>query len=365
MNARVILEDGKSFEGIPFGKRGCAVGEVVAHNTMSGFQQLITEPANAGLILSLSFPLIGNVGTNREDVESSRSYSRGLIVREHCRAPSNFRCEKKFDTYLKEEGVVGISGIDTRALNRHIRRFGPLKGAILTDDRPVESVVSQLKSKDSREGYHSWAGDGAGGEYGFGVQDDSGSADLVVIDLGIRLSLLRALGAEGFRMVVVPGETPPEKVIGLQPRTVIVAGGPGDPADVAAPVVEGLSALVGAVPLLGISLGMQMLALAMGARTIRLWPGHRGEGYPVREKATGRIYNTSQNRGYTIDGDSLPSVATITHYNLHDGAIEGIRHVSAPVWGFEFWPYYSYTERIFTPLFPGAFREALTAGGSL
>jgi carbamoyl-phosphate synthase small subunit len=363
VNARVILEDGKSFEGISFGKRGYVVGEIAAHNTMTGFQQLITEPANAGLILSLSFPLIGNVGTNREDVESSRSCLKGLIVREHCLLPSNFRCEKNFDTYLKEEGVVGISGIDTRALNRHIHRSGPLKGAILTGDHPVEEVVSQLRNMDDREGRHSSAGVGVGEEYLSRIRDIVPPVDLVVIDLGLRLSLLRALKAEGFRTVVVPGETSPETVIGLRPRTVIVAGGPGDPADVAASIVEGVSALIGAVPLLGISLGAQVLALAMGAATVRLWPEHRGEGYPIREVATGRIYITSQNRGYTIDRDSLPPTATITHFNLHDGVVEGFRHVSAPAWGFEFWPYYSHTKRAFASVFSGVFGEALSAGG--
>ncbi|MFY9113808.1 MAG: carbamoyl-phosphate synthase domain-containing protein, partial [Dethiobacteria bacterium] len=209
MIARVILEDGKYFEGISFGKRGHVVGEVVAHNAMNGFQQLITEPANAGLLLSLSYPLVGNCGTNREDVESSRSYLRGLIVREYYPTPSNFRCEKNFDAYLKEQGVVGISGLDTRALNRHLRRCGPLKGAIVTGDEPVEEIIGRLRSKDGREDRHPLMGVNVGGEYLSNPQETEGAVDLVVIDLGLRLSLLRALQAAGFKTAILPGGIQP------------------------------------------------------------------------------------------------------------------------------------------------------------
>lgn len=358
MEAKVILEDGKCFEGEAFGATGKVFGEVVSHNAMIGCQQVITDPAGAGLIVCMTYPLIGNYGVNREDVESSHFYLKGLIVTEFCKTPSNFRCEENLNDYMTKHGIVGISNVDTRSLSSYIRDREPLKGAVVSNDEPVSSILKHLKSGDYRKGvnevtvdreYHSRAGE---------------IADVVIIDLGVRLSLLRALHENGLKTVLIPGSSTWERIDELNPKAIIVAGGPGDPCDVPESIINNVKKLVGRYPLLGISLGMQVIIRGMGGATSRLKTGHRGDNYPVKDIENGRVHITSQNRGFTVDKKYLPHEIVVTHFNANDASIEGIRHRTEPVWGIEFWPYYLKRERAFSPNFPEPFLKALIERGA-
>lgn len=355
--ARLILEDGKCFEGKAFGAAGKVLGEVVSHNAMNGYQQVMTDPAAAGLIVCMTYPLIGNYGVNREDAESSRFFVKGLIVSEFCEIPSNFRCEYSYDEYMRKNDIVGISDIDTRSLIRYLRDRGPLKGAIVSNGEQASSVIDELKNVIYPKGISDVT---AGREYCACAGE---RPDVLIIDLGIRLSLLRSLEAAGVKTVLIPGNFSPDRVHELNPHAVIMAGGPGDPADVPHSVIKNTEKLIGNYPLLGISLGMQVIARALGLKTTRLKAEHRGDSYPVKDLERGRVYITSQNRGFTIDKKSLSSDITVTHLNMHDNSIEGMKHKRHPVRGIEFWPYYMEKEGAFSPDLP-VFLKAQRGGNN-
>jgi len=336
MKAILALEDGKVFEGESFGATGEAAGEVVFNTGMSGYQEVLTDPSYSGQMVAMTYPLIGNYGVNREDVESDRVQVEAFIVKEVCRHPSNHRSTGSLDAYLAENNVMGVEGIDTRALTRHIRLAGAMKGVLSTEDPDRESLVRKagdfpglvgrdlVKGVTCQEAY-TWAENGDG----FRV---------VVIDCGVKFNILRILERKGCSVRVVPASTPAEAILGMEPDGVFLSNGPGDPAGV--PYVYGtVRELAGKLPVFGICLGQQMLGLAMGGRTYKLKFGHRGANHPVKNVATGRIEITTQNHGFCVDMDSLPAdELEVTHINLNDNTCEGLSHREYPLFSVQYHP---------------------------
>lgn len=333
MKAILALADGTIFEGESIGQPGRALGEVVFDTAMVGYQQAFTDPSFRGQILTLTYPLIGNYGTNDEDYESARCQIAGLVVREICRAPSNFRSSESLSRFLRRHGVVGIAGVDTRALTRRLRNLGVMMGAISTDETPQEALqrikespnygeVDWIRQVSAKSPYE-W-------EPGMKIGQDQAGMNfeermrVAVIDYGIRTSILRNLYEQGCRPVVMPCTSTAEDVLARRPAGVLLSPGPGDPAGLGY-AIETVRNLLGQVPIFGICLGNQMLAFALGGRTFKLKFGHRGGNHPVRCETTGRVRITSQNHGYAVDAKSLTgSPAMVSQVNLNDGTVEGL-----------------------------------------
>ena len=327
MKAILVLEDGTVFEGESIGRAGRTLGEVVFDTAMVGYQQAFTDPSFRGQILTLTYPLIGNYGTNDEDYESPRCQIAGLVVKEVCHAPSNFRSGESLGRFLRRHEVVGIAGVDTRALTRRLRTAGVMMGAISTDETG-EEALQRIRSSPGYDDTdlveivstgepYDWPPDG--GVYGL-----EAGLRIVVLDYGIRRSILRNLCDLGCRPLVMPCRATTAEVLAERPDGVLLSPGPGDPARLGY-AVETVRGLLGEVPILGICLGNQMLAYALGGKTFKLKFGHRGGNHPVRCLLTGRVRITSQNHGYAVDGDSLAGTpARVSQVNLNDGTVEGL-----------------------------------------
>jgi len=327
VKAILVLEDGTLFEGESIGQPGRTLGEVVFDTAMVGYQQAFTDPSFRGQILTLTYPLIGNYGTNDEDYESPRCQIAGLVVKEVCHAPSNFRSGESLGQFLKRHEVVGIAGVDTRALTRRLRTAGVMMGAISTDETG-EEALQRIRSSPGYDDTdlveivstgepYDWPPDG--GVYGL-----EAGLRIVVLDYGIRRSILRNLCDLGCRPLVMPCRATTAEVLAERPDGVLLSPGPGDPARLGY-AVETVRGLLGEVPILGICLGNQMLAYALGGKTFKLKFGHRGGNHPVRCLLTGRVRITSQNHGYAVDGDSLAGTpARVSQVNLNDGTVEGL-----------------------------------------
>jgi len=347
--AILALEDGTLCRGRAFGARGERDGEVVFNTSMTGYQEVLTDASYRGQIVTMTYPLIGNYGINDEDMESSRAWLGGFVVKELSRIPSNWRATKTVDAFLKEQDVVGIEGVDTRALTRHIREAGAMKAILSTEDLEPESLVEKAQASPGLIGrdlvkdvtcgeQNDWTdalreGDPQRGEL----------LDVAVLDCGVKYGILRHLARVGCRPVVLPAATPAEGILALRPDGVLLSNGPGDPA--ALPyVVETVRELVdggngGGVPVFGICLGHQVLGQALGGTTYKLKFGHHGANHPVKDTRTGKVAITVQNHGFCVDIDSLDRDAVdITHINLNDGTLEGIRHRRLPVSSVQFHP---------------------------
>ena len=333
MKAILLLEDGTVFRGIAFGARGLACGEVVFNTSMAGYQEILTDPSYNEQIITMTYPLIGNYGTNKGDWESRKIFAAGLIVKENCDYPSNWRNADSLSEYLKSNNVLGLEGIDTRALVKHIREAGAMRGVISS----TESKVSELKKKLDK--YPGLVGRDI-------VKDvttkkpydwDIGVADVltgeqckpekkfkvVAFDFGVKRNILRLLRSHGCDVHVVPASTSAKEVMARKPDGVFLSNGPGDPAAVDY-AVKTVRDLLGRVPIFGICLGHQILALAMGAKTYKLKFGHRGANHPVKNLRTGKIEITAQNHGFCVDMDSLAKQdVELTHLNLNDNTNEG------------------------------------------
>jgi len=388
--AIIALEDGRIFPGRSVGAPGTRTGEVVFNTSMTGYQEILTDPSYAGQIVTMTYPLIGNYGVNPEDVESSRIQTEGLIVREACRIPSNWRSRQSLPDYLQAAGVIGIEGVDTRALTLHIRTAGAMKAAISTEGQTSDELVEMAKAWPGLVGrdmvrqvtcpeayewplppHHLSLGERspavASGEGGRVRVPSDGASDsqstltpalsprergratggsesggarfrVVAYDFGAKHNILRLLTAAGCQVTVVPATTTADQALALAPDGVMLSNGPGDPA--ALPHIVGeLRRLLGKVPIFGICLGHQLLGLALGGTTYKLKFGHRGANQPVRELATGRIDITSQNHGFCVDIDSLPSdQVELTHVNLDDNTLEGFRHRELPLFAVQYHP---------------------------
>ena len=339
MKAKLALENGTVFSGDCFGATGEVSGEVVFNTSMSGYQEVYTDPSYRGQIVTLTYPLIGNYGIVPEDMESGSPQVSGVIVREYMPQPSNFRATGDLAAWLTKHGVIAITGIDTRMLTRMIRTEGALRGIISTEDMDDASLIRKSKQIPSMAGQdlattvtcekpYTWRGIDttpfalpAGGP-----ERPDRRHRIVAFDFGIKLNILRRLTMYGCDVTVVPARFPAAEVLAMDPDGVFLSNGPGDPAPVKA-AIESIKTLLGHVPIFGICLGHQLLALALGGRTYKLKFGHRGGNHPVKNLLNGKIEITSQNHGFAVDPDSLDSAQVeITHLNLYDGTNEGFRH---------------------------------------
>ena len=339
----LALEDGAVFTGESFGARREGWGEVVFNTTMTGYQEVLTDPSYAGQMVALTYPLVGNYGINRADFESRRIQAAGLIVRQHCDLPSHSSCDMTLDAFLREYDVPGISGIDTRALTRRLRRQGVMMGMITGSD-PAGAVqrlrkipryddLDLVSTVTTAEGYR-WDGYGEASGYPTGPAP-AGVRRILVTDVGLKYNILRRLQSRGCEVVAVPATTPAAAMLAMAPAGVLLSPGPGDP-QVLGGIVENIRQLAGRVPLMGICLGHQLVARALGARTYKLKFGHRGGNHPVQDLATGRVHITAQNHGYAVSGDDLPAGLEVSQINLNDGTVEGLRHRELPLFTIQY-----------------------------
>lgn len=333
--AVLALEDGSTFSGWSVGAPGSSFGEVVFNTSMTGYLEIVTDPSHRGEIVAMTYPLIGNYGVIEEDLEAARPHLRGLVVSELCAKPSNFRSAEGLSSYLCRHGIVAVAGVDTRALARHLRERGTMRGVLATGEVDAASLVERaqasprLSSQDlvgevcTREPY---------------LYADGEGPRVTVVDYGVKASLLRSLGGRGCRVTVVSGRSRAEEILATRPDGVILSSGPGDPSS-APSAIEAVRELLGRVPLFGIGLGHQIAALALGAEVYKLKCGHRGANHPVKELQTGRVHITSQNHGFAVKERSWSDRAlVVSHRSVNDGTIEGLRHRELPVWTLQYPP---------------------------
>jgi len=349
MPAVLALEDGTVFRGTSFGAPGERGGEVVFNTSLQGYQEILTDPSYRGQAVVMTYPLIGNYGVSPEDAESSRPWVEALVVREACRVPSSHRSAEPLGAYLARTGVVGIEGVDTRALTRRLRESGALRGLVSTEERSVDALVDRARALPKMEGQdyvrevsrrapEEWT---RGHESAFAPERRPPSARehrVVAVDYGVKDNILRNLVDCGFRVTVVPAASTAEEVLSHRPDGVFLSNGPGDPAALpyAAACVRGL---LGRVPIFGICLGHQVLGHALGGTTYKLKFGHHGGNHPVKDLRTGKVEVTAQNHGFAVHPDLFKKgEVEQTHLNLNDGTCEGMRHRGMPVFSVQYHP---------------------------
>ncbi|OPX43255.1 carbamoyl-phosphate synthase small chain [Ruminiclostridium hungatei] len=335
MKAFLLLEDGTVFEGNSFGMEGGVVGEVVFNTGMTGYQEVLTDPSYCGQIVCMTYPLIGNYGVNIDDIESLRPQVKGFIVRELCKTPSNWRSIESLNEYLKRNEIIGLEGIDTRALTIILRDRGTMKGTIVTGDtlEEIEEKIQEVKKYTisnpvlqvtTPEVKH-YGGSGEG-------------YTIALLDYGLKKNIVRSLQKRNCNVYVFPCTATAEEVLAVEPDGIMLSNGPGDPKDCGFQI-ENIKKLIGKKPIFGICLGHQLTALANGANTEKLKYGHRGCNHPVKDLDKDMTYITSQNHGYTIVKESLdPEIMEISHINMNDGTIEGLRYKNAPLFTVQFHP---------------------------
>ncbi len=348
--AKLALADGTVYTGTGFGAVGEVFGEVCFNTSMTGYQEILTDPSYCGQIVTMTYPLIGNYGINPEDVESGKLSIRGFVIRELCRTPSNFRSTMSLDEYLRQANVIGIEGIDTRALVRRLRTRGAMTGVLSTADLDDASLVKKAQSSPNLVGRDlvrevmpaksfEWT-EGLSPLTHFAPTQpaqDGREFHVVAIDYGMKWNILRHLRDLGCRVTVVPGNVTAAEVLAYKPDGVFLSNGPGDPEPLTY-AVDTIRGLLGQVPIFGICLGHQLLGLACGAETYKLKFGHRGSNQPVRNQDTGRVEITSQNHGFAISTETLPSCLEVTHINLNDQTVEGLRHKEFPAFCVQYHP---------------------------
>lgn len=348
MKALIVLEDGTIFQGESFTGHGETTGEIVFNTGMTGYQEVLTDPSYKGQIVTMTYPLIGNYGINQTDMESANIQAEGFIVKEYCNFPSNFRSRGSLADFLKQENKLGIENVDTRALTRHIRVAGAMKGIISTLDLEPKSLVKKAKESISLAGRNMVKEVTCETPYGWQnnqpcAGDNFSSADkaeykVVALDLGLKYNQLRLLAERGCSIQIVPATTTSSDILAMNPDGIFLANGPGDPAGVPG-VVDTIRLLLGKKPVFGICLGHQMLGLAYGAITYKLKFGHRGINQPVKDLTTGKIEITSQNHGFCVDINSLNTdEVEVTHINLNDQSVEGMRHKKFPAFSVQYHP---------------------------
>lgn len=331
-NKQLILEDGTVYKGYAFGADIESVGEVVFNTAMTGYQETLSDPSYNGQIVTFTYPLIGNYGINRDDFESMRPCIKGMIVKELCDMPSNFRNEKTLDEALKAFNIPGIAGIDTRSLTRKIRTKGVIKGCIVSIERNVKEVVAELnKTNLPTNQIEQVSSKSISPALGRGRR-------VVLVDLGMKIGIVRELTTRGCDVIVVPHNIKAEELLRLEPDGVMLTNGPGDPED-AKESIEMIREIIGKVPIFGICMGHQLISLACGAKTYKLKFGHRGANHPVKNLITGRVDITSQNHGYAVDIDSLKNTdLELTHIAINDRSCEGVRHKKYSVFSVQYHP---------------------------
>ncbi len=346
--AFLILADGTVFEGKSIGAQGKTIGETVFTTGMTGYLETLTDPSYFGQIVTQTFPLIGNYGVIPSDAESMQSWVRGYIVREICDLPNNFRCQKTLDEYLKEQNIVGICGIDTRALTKKLRESGVMNGMLLSgneadafSDEVLINYIEEIKQYKIRLAVESVS---------ISKKDITNSNNLeknksnnkvkkvVLWDFGAKANIARELCKRGCEIITVPYDTSAKEITDINPDGIMLSNGPGDPADNTKIIQEIAKLCESNIPVFGICLGHQLLALARGASTSKLKYGHRGGNHPVKNLETGRVYITSQNHGYAVEAQSLPSFAKMSFMNVNDGTCEGVKYCDIPAFSVQFHP---------------------------
>lgn len=360
--AILALEDGSIFKGISIGADGETIGEVVFNTAMTGYQEILTDPSYAKQIVTLTYPHIGNTGVNAEDIESDRIWSAGLVIRNLPIIASNWRSEKPLDAYLKDNNIVAIAEIDTRRLTRILREKGAQNGCILAGDNiSEEAAIAAAKSfpglkgmdlaqEVTREEVSDWTESHWTIEAGYHTQSYT-DFHVVAYDFGVKYNILRMLAERGCKLTVVPAKTPAEKVLAMNPDGVFLSNGPGDPepCDYAITAIEKI--LAEKIPVFGICLGHQLLALASGAKTLKMKFGHHGANHPVQCLADKTVMITSQNHGFAVDDASLPDCLEATHRSLFDNSLQGIKRTDVPAFSFQGHPEASPGPHDVAPLF--------------
>jgi carbamoyl-phosphate synthase small subunit len=334
--AVLVLEDGKVFEGSSFGAKGESSGEVVFNTSMTGYQEIITDPSYQGQLVTMTYPQIGNYGINESDHESRKPFLGGFIVKEVCFTPQNYFLTKTLDQYLKETDIIGIFGIETRTLTRHLRDQGSKLGIISTIDSNVDSLLSKLKKKRGVVG-EDLVKEVTRSKIDQSTPPGKKRFKVVVYDFGVKENILRMLSARGCELIVVPADTPASKVLSFSPDGLLLSNGPGDPEAVTY-AIKNVETLLGKLPIFGICLGHQILGLAMGGKTYKLKFGHHGGNQPVMDLTTRKVEITAQNHGFAVDIDSVAKEMELTHMNLNDQTVEGLRHRSLPVFSVQYHP---------------------------
>ncbi|NVJ25394.1 glutamine-hydrolyzing carbamoyl-phosphate synthase small subunit [Myxococcus sp. AM011] len=348
--AVLALADGTTFEGRSFGSVGETVGEVVFNTSMYGYQEILTDPSYVGQILTMTYPEMGNVGVTPEDEEAGKPHAVGMVVRALASQPSNWRSRESLDAYLKRHNVAGIEGLDTRRLVRHLRTHGAQMGVISSEGLSPAALSERARTAHGMEGLDLASGVSVKTPYtftapspdvftGLGEAHPQGDPrfDVVAYDYGLKKSMLHFLVDVGCRVTVVPSHTTAEEVLARKPHGVFLANGPGDPAAVKG-ADRTVAALLGKVPVFGICLGHQIMALALGGRTYKMKFGHRGGNQPVKDLTTGKVEITAQNHGFAVDDASLKGKAVVTHINLNDGTVEGLAVPDARAFSVQYHP---------------------------
>jgi carbamoyl-phosphate synthase small subunit len=335
--ALLVLEDGRTFTGTSFGADGEAFGEIVFNTSMSGYQEILTDPSYAGQIVTMTYPLIGNYGVNEEDVESRRPWVEGFVVREASRIKSNFRSTMTLQDYLKNNNIVGIEHIDTRALVRHIRDKGAMRAGLSTIDLDAQSLLKKILATPAMQNRELASSVTVEENYGYPTDGDA-KYHVVAYDFGVKTNSLREFAKFGCRVTVVPAETTADDVMALKPDGIFLSNGPGDPASMSKVVEEIKRLAASETPMFGICLGHQLLGEAFGGSTYKLKFGHRGGNQPIKDLTTGRVEIASHNHGFAVKANSLPADVEVTHLNLNDDTVAGLRHKTLPVFSVQYHP---------------------------
>ncbi|MCF7826912.1 MAG: glutamine-hydrolyzing carbamoyl-phosphate synthase small subunit [Candidatus Marinimicrobia bacterium] len=335
--AILLLENGHHFKGFSLGAIGTTGGEVCFNTSMTGYQEILTDPSYCGQIITMTAPQIGNYGVNLEDIESNNIQAKGFIVREASPVHSNYRAHQSLQDYLSQAGIVGIQGIDTRSLTRIIRDDGAMNAIISSDDLDLASLKNKLQSVPAMTGQdlvkevscqHKWI---------WPSEKSSHAYRVVALDLGIKYNIIRQLAENDCEVIIVPATSSAQDILDLKPDGVFLSNGPGDPEPVDY-AIETVKSLLDKKPIFGICLGHQILSLALGASTYKLKFGHRGANHPVKNQLNGRVEITSQNHGFAVEPSSLPDHLEITHINLNDGTLEGVRCKNSPAFSVQYHP---------------------------
>lgn len=334
--AILVLEDGSIYEGFSFGSQTDACGEVVFNTSMTGYQEMLTDPSYAGQIVVPTYPLIGNYGINEQDIESKKIQVSGFVVREECLEPSHYLNKKTIHSYLAENDIPGIWGIDTRAVTRKLRSAGVMKGMLTTGKTPQQALSEVISMPDyssidfvrkvTTDSKYEW-------------QTEQSNFDLayrmVVLDCGLKYTILRIMHSLGCQTTVVPCTTPADEILKLNPEGIVLSPGPGNP-EMLDYIVDTVRKLAEKKPIMGICLGVQLIGRAFGASTFKLKFGHRGSNHPVKDLSDGRVHITAQNHGYALDPDTIKNGLEVSHINLNDGTVEGVRHRELPIFAIQY-----------------------------